>query len=379
MYFGLRPPIVAPMTDSTINSLGFAKPPEQTRVVVAMSGGVDSSVCAAMLHEQGYEVIGVTLQLLPKKSTQDAQNVAKALGIPLHIINREERFKSEIIEAFANSYLRGETPIPCAHCNQTIKFGDMLDFARSLNADCMVTGHYVRREIGKTGHAYLMRGADAIKDQSYFLFAISQDQIDYLRFPLGMWSKNETRKQARRLGLITAEKTDSQDICFVPDGDYAGLVKSLHPEAGKPGKIVHIDGREVGEHKGIIHYTIGQRKGLGIGGGVSENNSPLYVIELKPEENQVIVGPKEALARDTLHIKDCNWLADITEETQIMLKFRSVMKPTPALLQIDEQSGTAEIHLKTPQYGIATGQAAVCYIDERMIGGGWINRTSRKK
>ena len=375
------------MTDTKPNSLGFPKPPGETRVVVAMSGGVDSSVCAAMLHEQGYEVIGVTMQLHDNSNEnklhcsgqdlQDVQRIATTLGFEHHVLNFKNNFKKRIIKEFASSYLRGETPIPCVHCNNTIKFGDMLDFARSLEADCMVTGHYVQRDIDKYGQAYLKRGADTVKDQSYFLFSTSQEQLDYLRFPLGSWNKDETREQARELGLVTAEKAESQDICFVPDGDYAKLIETIHPGASKSGKILHIDGREVGKHKGIIHYTVGQRKGIGIGGGVSENNEPLYIIALKPKKNQVIVGPKEALARDTLHINKCNWLFDTDNtKTQVMVKFRSVMKPTPAHLLINKKTGIAEIYLETPQYGIATGQAAVCYINDRMIGGGWITQTS---
>ena len=371
------------MSDTQTNSLGFAKPPHKTRVVVAMSGGVDSSVCAAMLHEEGYDVIGVTLKLFPdvagiNTAEKDAKKIAQGLGIPHHVLDCEKHFSRGIIEGFAESYLRGETPVPCAHCNKTIKFGDLMDFAQELGADCMATGHYIQREIDKDGRAYLMRAKDAIKDQSYFLFAISQEQLDYLRFPIGSWSKEQTRQRARKLGLVTAEKAESQDICFVPDGDYASVVKALRPDAGKPGKIMHIDGREVGEHKGIIHYTIGQRKGLGIGGGVSENNSPLYVIALDPGKNEVIVGPKEALARDILHIKNCNWLTEISKETPIMVKFRSVMKPVPARLVLKD-GDKAEIHFETPQYGIAAGQAAVCYINDRMIGGGWITQTNNKK
>jgi len=390
------------MSNNKLNSLGIAKPPQDTRVIVAMSGGVDSSVCAAMLHEEGYEVIGVTLKLLPEHTEQDAQKIAEALGIPFHVLDCTQRFKNEIIKEFAESYLRGETPIPCAHCNRNIKFGELLDFARSLGADCMATGHYIRREIDENGQACLMRGTDAVKDQSYFLFATSQEQLDFLRFPLGELSKDETREHAQRLGLITADKPESQDICFVPNGDYARLVKSMRPQAVKPGNIVHVDGRIVGEHKGIIHYTIGQRKGLGIGGGVSENNSPLYVVALDPEKNEVIVGPKEALAQDTLYINECNWLLDtstfghserheanrvkyrkdtsdnlfVKQSEAIHVKFRSVMKPTPARLNINGDNNTAEIYLETPQYGIAAGQAAVCYINNRMIGGGWIIKAS---
>lgn len=381
-----------------LNSLGIAKPPEDTRVVVAMSGGVDSSVSAALLSEEGYDVIGITLKLFDKdniegtpasenkshctgQDIQDAQRIAEKFGFPHHIINCEDNFRERVIEGFADSYLKGETPIPCVKCNQTIKFGDLLKAAHDLGADCMASGHYIQRITDDSGHAYLMRGKDAGKDQSYFLFTTTQEQLDFLRFPLGGWGKDKTRALAAQHGLNNADKPESQDICFVPDGDYASLVRKLRPGAAKPGKIMHVDGREVGAHKGIIHYTIGQRRGIGIGGGVSENNEPLYVIELRPKLNEIIVGPKEALARDILHIKDCNWLFDhinapADAPIEMVVKFRSIMNPTPATLHLRE--GGAEIHLKSPQYGIASGQAAVCYIDDRLIGGGWITGTSNQ-
>ena len=379
-----------------LNSLGIAKPPSETRVVVAMSGGVDSSVCAALLHEEGYDVVGVTLQLYDhggavneqvKSKTccagqdiYDARRVAEGLGFPHYVLDYETNFRESVIEDFADSYLKGETPIPCVRCNQTVKFRDLLQVAHDLGADCMATGHYIQRVIDENGRAHLVRAHDDGKDQSYFLFATTQEQLDFLRFPLGGWSKDVTREHAERLGLMNADKPDSQDICFVPHGDYAKVVKKIRPEGENPGKIVHIDGREVGDHNGIIHYTIGQRRGLRIGGGVSENNEPLYVIELRPEANEVVVGPKEALARNVLHIDDCNWLFDgsnLREEKgcpylPVMVKFRSVMKPTPALLNTE----TNDIKLETPQYGIASGQAAVCYVNDRVIGGGWITGTS---
>ncbi|MFP4097595.1 MAG: tRNA 2-thiouridine(34) synthase MnmA [Alphaproteobacteria bacterium] len=384
------------MSTTPLNSLGFAKPPEQTRVVVAMSGGVDSSVCAAMLCKEGYEVIGATLHLnstaplnATKKanpvhtdqSLRDAKHIAKQLGIEHHTVNREKDFRNQIIEDFADSYLRGETPIPCIRCNQTIKCGDLVEFAKELGADCMVSGHYIQSTTDDLGRTYLVRAQDVTKDQSYFLFAVSQDHLDFLRFPVGKWNKEQTREHARILGLENANKPESQDICFVPNGDYTAVVKTLRPAAEKPGDIIHTDGRTIGRHKGIIHYTIGQRKGLGIGGGISENNTPLYVIALNPDNNQVIVGPKESLARDIIDIKDCNWLYDTQEEAKngldIMLKYRSVMKPVPAKL-FTKDNKTAQIHLSTPQYGIAMGQAAVCYINDRMIGGGWITATKQK-
>ncbi len=380
-----------------LNSLGLPKPPSETRVVVAMSGGVDSSVCAALLHEEGYDVVGVTLQLYddggaigtatPKSKTccagqdiYDAKRIAEERGFPHYVLNYESNFKESVIDDFADSYIRGETPIPCVRCNQTVKFRDLLKVAHDLGADCMATGHYIQREVDDKGQAHLKRAHDDGKDQSYFLFATTQDQLDFLRFPLGGWSKDITRQHAERLGLLNADKPDSQDICFVPGGDYAKIVTKIRPEAEKPGKIIHIDGREVGDHKGIIHYTIGQRRGIGIGGGISENNEPLYVIAIDAEENQIIVGPKEALARDTLHISDCNWLFGVKNLKQekgcpflpVMVKFRSVMKPTAALLNTEKN----EIKLEHPQYGIAAGQAAVCYVNDRVIGGGWITHTS---
>jgi tRNA-specific 2-thiouridylase len=368
-----------------MNSLGIDKEPKDTRVVVAMSGGVDSSVAAALLHEQGYDVVGVTLQLYDMGETvaasktccagqdiYDAKRVAEKCDFPHYVLNYESNFKQSVIDDFADSYIKGETPIPCVKCNQTVKFRDLLEVAHDLGADCMATGHYIKRTMSDDGVAELHRAHDHGKDQSYFLFATTQEQLDFLRFPLGGWSKDKTRKEAIRLGLLTADKPDSQDICFVPHGDYAKVVKKIRPEAEKPGKIVHIDGRTVGEHNGIIHYTIGQRKGLGIGGGVSENNEPLYVIEVKPSTNEVIVGPKDALARNVIHINDCNWLKDIPNEgLDIDLKFRSVMKPIPAFIK-GGANGAAEIQIPTPQYGIAPGQAAVCYINDRVLGGGWI-------
>lgn len=357
-------------------------------MVVAMSGGVDSSVVAALLHEEGYDVVGVTLQLYdhgqavaPGSKTccagqdiHDARRVAEERGFPHYVLNYESNFRESVIEDFADSYLRGETPIPCVKCNQTVKFEDLLKTARDLGADCMATGHYINRTLDDAGHAQIHRAQDTGKDQSYFLFATTQEQLDFLRFPLGGWGKDMTRAHAQRLGLLNAEKPDSQDICFVPHGDYARVVRKIRPEAEKPGEIAHIDGRIVGAHEGIVHYTIGQRKGLGIGGGVSENNEPLYVVALDPAENRVIVGPKEALARDVLHLKDCNWLSCDEDALQpVTVKFRSTMQPVPATLSRDEHG--AAIRLETPQYGIAPGQAAVCYIGERMVGGGWIAKT----
>jgi len=375
-----------------MNTLGIDKDPKDTRVVVAMSGGVDSSVAAALLHEQGYDVVGVTLQLYdtgtPAAKTKtccagqdiyDAKRVAEGRGFPHYVLNYESNFRESVIDDFADSYIKGETPIPCVTCNQTVKFRDLLEVAHDLGADCMATGHYIKRTVDDNGTAQLHRAHDHGKDQSYFLFATTQEQLDFLRFPLGGWSKDKTRQEAERLGLLTADKPDSQDICFVPDGDYAKVVKKIRPEAEKPGNIMHIDGRKVGEHNGIIHYTIGQRKGLGIGGGVSDNNEPLYVISVNPSTNEVLVGPKDALARNVIHINNCNWLSN--NDNEILVKFRSVMKPVPARIE-HHDDGSAKIHLEKPQYGISPGQAAVCYVDDRVLGGGWItgsNNTSLSK
>lgn len=365
------------MTDTAqdINSLGFAKAPCDTRVVVAMSGGVDSSVVAALLHEQGYDVIGVTLQLydhgeaLKKKGAccagqdiYDARRVSEKCGFPHYVLDYESKFKESVIEDFADSYLRGQTPIPCVKCNQTVKFRDLLEVAHDLGADCMATGHYIRRDVDANGKARLMRAIDPLKDQSYFLFATTQPQLDFLRFPLGGWEKEQTRAQAERLGLITADKPDSQDICFVPQGNYADIVRKLRPEGDNSGDIVDLDGNVLGQHQGIIHYTIGQRRGIGLGGGVSEDNQPFYVLRLDPKLNQVIVGPKEALARDIVYIQDCNWLFDyaLEQDIEVQVKLRSVSKPFPARLKALE-NGKAVITLVQPQYGIAAGQAAVCY------------------
>lgn len=369
-----------------MNSLGFDKPPSETRVVVAMSGGVDSSVVASLLHEEGYDVIGVTLQLydhgdmLAKKGAccagqdiYDARRVAESRGFPHYVLNYESKFQESVMEDFADTYLQGSTPIPCVRCNQSVKFRDLLKVARDLSADCMATGHYVQRVIDpETGRAELHQAIDSQKDQSYFLFATTQDQLDFLRFPLGGWTKEITRSHAARLGLLTADKPDSQDICFVPGGDYAAVVKKLRPHAERAGDIVHIDGRVLGRHSGIIHYTVGQRKGLGIGGGTNENNDPLYVIRLDAQKNQVLVGPKEALAGSIVHIKDPVWLTQTTpDHLDVTVKLRSMTRKVPAKIIVGT-NGQYDIHLLEPQYGIAPGQAAVCYIGARMIGGGWI-------
>lgn len=369
-----------------MNSLGINKAPKDTRVVVAMSGGVDSSVVAAMLHEQGYDVVGITLQLYDygkfagKKGAccagqdiYDAKRVADDCGFPHYVLNYENMFKQNVIDDFADSYLRGETPIPCVRCNQRVKFQDLLQTARELNADVMATGHYIKRVQDENGKGQLVRGRDQTKDQSYFLFATTQEQLDFLRFPLGDMTKVETRALAEKYGLVTADKPDSQDICFVPDGDYAAVIQKLRPDAIAPGKIVHLDGRELGDHDGIINYTIGQRKGLGLGGGETQG-TPLFVIALNPEKNEVIVGPREALARDTITLKDFNWLGDHTlngSAQHVTVKVRSAQDPVPA--SIIMQGNIPIVRLDQAYYGISPGQACVIYDGERCLGGGWID------
>ena len=366
------------------NSLGFDRAPAETRVVVAMSGGVDSSVTAALLKEEGYDVVGITLQLydhgvaVQKKGSccagqdiHDARRVAEALGIPHYVLDYESRFKNQVMEEFADSYIKGETPIPCVRCNQTVKFKDLLDTARDLGADCMATGHYVQRVVDADGKAHLVRGNDSGKDQSYFLFATTQEQMDFLRFPLGHMDKTETREHAERFGLSVADKPDSQDICFVPEGRYVDVIERLRPGALEPGEIVDVDGNVLGMHEGIVKYTIGQRRGIGVGGSAE----PLYVVKLNPARKQVIVGPKEALLTNAIGVKDVNWIGEAVpaEGLKVAAKIRSTRPGVPATLFLEE-GGRARLVLDKAEAGVSPGQAAVFYAGDRVLGGGWIDR-----
>jgi tRNA-specific 2-thiouridylase len=350
-----------------------------------MSGGVDSSVVAAMLSEEGYDVVGVTLQLydhgaaLAKKGAccagrdiQDARRVAEEMGFPHYVLDYENKFKESVIDEFADAYLAGATPVPCIRCNERVKFRDLLETAKDLDADCMATGHYIQRFV-ENGKAELHKAADQDRDQSYFLFSTKQEQLDYLRFPLGhLKSKKDTRKLAHKYGLPVADKPDSQDICFVPNGSYAAVIEKLRPEAANPGKIVSQDGAVLGEHKGIINYTVGQRRGLGIGGG-----DPLYVIKLDADSREVIVGPKEALATRTVLIKEINWLGEDnfldSKERTLAVRVRSTRSPKEAIIKPISET-TATVELVMAEEGIAPGQACVFYDIEgtRIYGGGWI-------
>ena len=366
-----------------MNSLGIDKAPKDTKVVVAMSGGVDSSVTAALLAEEGFSVIGITLQLYDAGQAvvrpgsccagvdiADARKVAQDLAIPHYVLDFEDRFRTDVIDDFVASYLAGETPIPCVRCNQTVKFRDLIDRARDLGADALATGHYARRLIGPQG-AELHRGLDDDKDQSYFLFATTPEQLDYLRFPLGGMTKAETRAHAERLGLAIADKPDSQDICFVAGGKYADFVRALRPEAERPGNIVHSDGRVLGRHGGIINYTVGQRRGLNIGGG-----DALYVLRLEPDDARVIVGPREALGQTRVYVKDVNWLGDGLAPApgmELEAKIRSLAPRAPAVIA-DVGDGGAVLELAAAADGVAPGQACVFYAGTRVLGGGWIRR-----
>ncbi len=370
------------------NSLGFRKSPAETRVVVAMSGGVDSSVVAAMLSEEGYDVVGVTLQLydhgaaLAKKGAccagidiHDARRVAETMGFPHYVLDYENVFKDAVIDEFADSYLGGATPVPCIRCNERVKFKDLLETAKDLEADCMATGHYIQRMVGENGPE-LHSAADSNRDQSYFLFSTTAEQLDYLRFPLGhLPSKDATRALAAKYDLSVADKPDSQDICFVPDGDYASVIRKLRPEAAAPGDIVDVDGKVLAHHDGVINYTIGQRRGLGIGG----LEDPLYVVKLDADKKQVVVGPKSMLATRIVPLKEINWLGDepimSREEWVVGVRVRSTRPPTEAVIRpISETEATVE--LVAAEQGISPGQACVFYDRDssRIFGGGWIHK-----
>ncbi|GAB2184056.1 tRNA 2-thiouridine(34) synthase MnmA [Roseibium sp. LAB1] len=372
------------------NSLDLPGRPEDTRVVVAMSGGVDSSVVAALMKAEGYDVIGVTLQLYDHGAAvskaksccagvdiHDARRAAEMIGIPHYVLDYESRFKEQVMDRFADSYIAGETPIPCVSCNQTVKFTDLLKTAKDLGADALATGHYVRSAQQGNKRA-LFRPADLDRDQSYFLFATTQDQLDFIRFPLGGMPKSKVRELAAEFGLTVANKPDSQDICFVPNGDYAEVIRKLRPNAAEPGEIVHMDGRVLGTHDGIIHYTIGQRRGLGVATG-----DPLYVVRLDPDERRVVVGPREALATRTILLREMNWIGDQPldegDEIELFAKVRSTRPPASATLRI--LNGKGFVDLANGETGVAPGQACVFFDTDddtaRVLGGGWIHKTER--
>jgi tRNA-specific 2-thiouridylase len=373
-----------------VNSLDLPNAPSATRVVVAMSGGVDSSVVAALLKREGYDVVGITLQLYNHGAARhrkgaccagqdihDARRVAEAIGIPHYVLDYEARFREAVISRFAESYIAGETPIPCVECNRSIKFRDLLDTARDLGADALATGHYVASRALPDGRRALYRAADPDRDQSYFLYATTPAQLAMLRFPLGELPKEETRALARELGLTVADKADSQDICFVPQGRYTDVIERLQPGAVRPGEIVHLDGRVLGRHDGIIHYTVGQRRGLKLAVG-----EPLYVVRLDAKAARVVVGPREALATRLIRLHEVNWLGDGPldaigpEGREVAVRVRSTRAPRPALLHRRDASTTIE--LLAPEDGVSPGQACVIYDGDtaraRVLGGGTIAR-----
>lgn len=378
-----------------LNSLGIAKAPADTRVVVAMSGGVDSSVVAALLQREGYDVVGITLQLYDNgaaihragaccagQDIHDARRVAETIGIPHYVLDYESRFRKAVIDRFADSYLAGETPIPCVECNRSVKFRDLMEMAWDLDADVLATGHYVVEKTLANGRHALFRAADSTRDQSYFLYATTQAQLDRLRFPLGQIDKSRTRELAAELGLAIAGKPDSQDICFVPNGNYAEVIERLRPGASRKGEIVHLDGRVLGRHDGVLRFTVGQRKGIGIATGEA-----LYVLRLDAENARVIVGPREALATRSIELRDINWLGDSAWETlpeegiEVAARVRSSRPPRPAILK--RQGNGAIVDLLDHEEGVSPGQACVLYEHDgpeaRVLGGGTIDRRRQEQ
>jgi len=371
-----------------MNSLGINKPKKETKVVVAMSGGVDSSVVAALMKQDGYDVTGITLKLYDdtKQSKEgrqccagqdilDAKRVSENINIDHKILFYQKKFKSEVIDSFIDSYAAGETPIPCVQCNQTVKFRDLFRYAKDLKADALITGHYVSR-IQTNGHATMYKAKDQNRDQSYFLFSTTQEQLDYLRFPLGEIDKSETRAIAEKLKLNVATKPDSQDICFVPNGDYASVIKKFRPESFKPGKILDIDGNQIGDHEGIINYTIGQRKGIKIA-----SNNPLYVVNIDADKNTIVVGNKDCLEVKQIKLRDLNILGSKKEfNEEINIKVRSTGRLLKAKVNLLENS--ADVEILDQETGISPGQACVFYskdeIGDKVLGGGWIHKTFNK-
>ena len=371
-----------------INSLGIKKPKKKTKVVVAMSGGEDSSVVAGLMKEEGYDVTGITLKLYDdaKQSKEgrqccagqdilDAKRVSEQLNINHEILYYQKKFKQEVIDNFIESYSSGETPIPCVQCNQTVKFRDLFKYSKDLQADALITGHYIKR-IQTNGKSSMYRAKDFSRDQSYFLFSTTQDQLDYLRFPLGDIEKMETRKIAKKLNLNVAEKPDSQDICFVPNGDYSSVIKKFRPESFNSGKIIDIKGKVIGQHDGIINYTIGQRRGIKIA-----DKDPLYVIKIDNNNNTIVVGPKEALKINKIILRELNILGSKSElEKEIQIKVRSTGKLLRAKVKIN--SNKAEVNILDGESGISPGQACVFYLNneagDKVLGGGWIDKTFNK-
>jgi tRNA-specific 2-thiouridylase len=377
-----------------LNSLDIEGRPQDTRIVVAMSGGVDSSVTAALLKSEGYDVVGITLQLYDHgaashrkgaccagQDIHDARNVAARIGIPHYVLDYESRFRESVIDNFADSYAAGETPVPCIECNRSIKFRDLLATARELGASALATGHYVASRRMADGSRALICAADADRDQSYFLFATTREQLDFLRFPLGDMTKPQARELARRFSLEVADKQDSQDICFVPTGRYTDIIERLRPNAMEPGDIVDLDGRVIGRHHGIVHFTVGQRRGLGVVAA-----APLYVVRLEPASHRVVVGPREALRMDRIVLRDVNWIGDgeldcaIGEGLEIFVRVRSTRAPQPAWLRAAD--GGYQVELVAGEEGVSPGQACVFYDapsgQARVLGGGFIRSAAAR-